>query len=944
MSGITSGTGVFSGINSAQIIDQLIAVESRPKALIQRRIVQLQQQQAGYLDLNSKLSALRTAASQFRTNRVMQSAAATSTNSDVLAATASAGAPAGSYQFLVDRLVSTQQMLSRGFANSNSTGIGAGSWTVESAVARLDRDTNLSDLNGGAGVQRGRITISSSGGGSATVDLSKAATVNEVLEAINSATGVSVRARVEGGRFVISSGDGSNLTIASANGGQTAESLGIRTTTAAATVNGEIVYRLTNSTSLASLNDGNGVFLNSQTGSGRFDFQIVVGSTTVKVNLGDETNAQGTVTAPAVTSLGGAVERINKALKDSLGNEDMKVAISSDGSRLVVTDSQNRTYEVQENSAIEGATTARDLGLLTSAPVTGTLNGQRILAGMNSTLARTLNGGTGVGGTGAVSITARSGATFTVNVDRGGSVSDILQAFERDTGGVIRAELDRNGTGILVRDTSTGTGSLIITGATAEALKISTGADGVAAALFDGGNVQRQYITRQTQLASLRNGQGVGQGTFRITDSNNRSAVVTIGESAKTLDDVIKNINSRDTRVKARINDTGDGILLFEDGPGGGTGKIKVEDESGSVATNLNLKGTAAGTGVQNVINGTFEKTITFAATDTLEQVVTKFNSAGVGMSAAIVNDGSGVTPFRLNLTSRATGVAGRMVVDTGTFDLGAQTLDEGRDARVFFGSSDPARAVLLTSSRNTLDRVVPGVTIDLKGTSQSTVTVNVTRDASKIEEQVNTLVTTANTLLTAIANQTKVDPEANRRAALAGDSTAAALRQGIYSIVNDRAIGVSGQFQRLADIGIRVGKSGQLEFNRERFRQALETDPEAVSRLLTAREAGSIEPIQVAPGITVNNTASAQVTVQGVFTRMEELAEQYLNSVDGRLTRRDKAIKDQIDAQTGRVRSIDTRLAGRRQILEQQFLRMERAIGQLQGQQSSLGQIQQIG
>ena len=34
MSGITSGTGVFSGINSAQIIDQLIAVESRPKALM----------------------------------------------------------------------------------------------------------------------------------------------------------------------------------------------------------------------------------------------------------------------------------------------------------------------------------------------------------------------------------------------------------------------------------------------------------------------------------------------------------------------------------------------------------------------------------------------------------------------------------------------------------------------------------------------------------------------------------------------------------------------------------------------------------------------------------------------------------------------------------------------------------------------------------------------
>ena len=62
MSGITSGTGLISGINTGALIDQLIAIEARPRTLIQQRIAQLQAQQAAYLSINSNLGALRTAA------------------------------------------------------------------------------------------------------------------------------------------------------------------------------------------------------------------------------------------------------------------------------------------------------------------------------------------------------------------------------------------------------------------------------------------------------------------------------------------------------------------------------------------------------------------------------------------------------------------------------------------------------------------------------------------------------------------------------------------------------------------------------------------------------------------------------------------------------------------------------------------------------------------
>ena len=44
----------------------------------------------------------------------------------------------------------------------------------------------------------------------------------------------------------------------------------------------------------------------------------------------------------------------------------------------------------------------------------------------------------------------------------------------------------------------------------------------------------------------------------------------------------------------------------------------------------------------------------------------------------------------------------------------------------VFFGSDDPATGLLITSSTNTLDDVIEGVTIDLLGASDDPVTITI--------------------------------------------------------------------------------------------------------------------------------------------------------------------------------------------------------------------------
>lgn len=956
MSGISSGVGLFSGLDTSQLIGQLLAISARPKVLAQQRISQLQVQQSGYLDINSRLQALQTAASSLRTQRIFQTHRATSSDPNVLNAKATTNAREGLHTFIVDRLVSTQQMLSRGFADSNATSIGAAEVVFESAQARLDRDMNLSDLNGGQGVSRGKIVITDSTGASTTVDLSRAGTVSEVLDAINSAAGVQVRASVRDGSFIVEdrAGGSGTLRIVNAAGYTTADSLGIAKDPVSGVITGDRVYGLASSTSLSALNDGNGVFVGNVIGEAAFDFEIRVGGgSAVRVNLGNVYEGTQVVSA-AVTTLGGAIDRINSALA-AANYDDVSVSIDSTGRRLVLNDALGRTLEVTNRAAALG-NTARDLGLETSAPVTGTVTGQRILADLNSTLVTRLHGGSGLSalGDGGLDITLRDGTAFTVNLDLDTSLTDLARQIQNASGTLpgggprLSVSLNAAGTGLLISDHTGGTGNLRIVGTsdedTAVALGISTGPTGVAASTVSGGNLQRQYVSYMTTLTSMNQGRGIGTGVFRITDSFGTARSIDIGTDSITLGDVVREINAAGLRIKARINDNGDGIMLEPTLTGGGV-KIKIEDESGSVARNLRIAGEAANTGAENFINGSGEKRVALLASDTLADIMRKINEANAGVSATIINDGNGATPFRLSLSSKFSGSAGRMIVDAGGVDLGLSMLDVGRDARVFYGSSDPARGILLQSSSNTLDRVIEGVTIDLSGVRSDPVTLSIAKDTQTIESKVNELVTAFNDVITRIEFQTRYDRETNQRGPLIGDSTAISLRRTLYDLVISPGLNLTGSFQRLTDIGITIGQGGKLEFDATRFRDAMAQDPEGVEALLTARDIVPPDPVPISPnlpGITVKPTQET-FTRLGAAGRLEELTKRFINSIDGVLTERRKSLDEQIAAQRQRITQIDAGLAIKRQRLERQFLAMEQSIAQLQSQQSSLVNIARI-
>src|SRR6185437_673140 len=158
MGTITSGIGLISGINTGQLISELMSIDQQPVTQLQTRMAKANAQGAAYTDLSNKLQSLQQVGQSLELPSSFSNSTANSSDQNVLTATTGIGAAVGSYQFQVARLVTAQQSISNGYASTNAL-VGAGTITLSMGGGSLNTQTNLAQLNGGNGVQRGQFRI-----------------------------------------------------------------------------------------------------------------------------------------------------------------------------------------------------------------------------------------------------------------------------------------------------------------------------------------------------------------------------------------------------------------------------------------------------------------------------------------------------------------------------------------------------------------------------------------------------------------------------------------------------------------------------------------------------------------------------------------------------------------------------------------------------------------
>ncbi|MFQ5733151.1 MAG: flagellar cap protein FliD N-terminal domain-containing protein, partial [Planctomycetaceae bacterium] len=495
MGSIRAGVGLVSGIDTNQLINQLLTLQSGPKLRLQKRVEGLQATTAALKALEANLLTLTTAVQDLGNPMNFSTFTVTNTDEFQLAATANSDAIPGTYDFQSIRKASAFQALSKGFANADQQAVGTGQFIIQDG-GHLHEPTALDLLNGGNGVRRGTIRITDRAGKSSDVNLSNAFTVDDVLAAINSDETIDVTATTLGAKIVLTDNTGAsaaNLSAVDLGGGRAAADLGIAQSVASDTLNGNDVFVLTGDFNFDQINDGNGI----RRLAGAPDVRITLAdASTIDVNLDSAFN----------------LDNVVSAINDHADNGG-KVTASLSNGRLQLTDNTTgaATFQVAD---INGTSVVQTLGLDVAA--TGnTISGRRLLAGINAVLLSNLRGGQGIDVVGQLSIADRSGTTATVDLTGAESLDEVLAAINAATSSTgtklqLTAQVNANGTGIEIRDTSGSTaGNLIVADVGGGTLAAQLGiAINAAQDSVNGGSLNRRYRNEASSIAGSAPGGG----------------------------------------------------------------------------------------------------------------------------------------------------------------------------------------------------------------------------------------------------------------------------------------------------------------------------------------------------------------------------------------------------------------------------------------------------
>ena len=126
MSGISSGIGLISGIDTATLIERLMAIEARPVQDLQGRVQAVDVQRTAFLGISAKILALKNTILPFDDLSFFRKFNSSSSNEAILTADANAGAVPGSYTFRVRSLATNHAVISRGFTDADTTPVGVG--------------------------------------------------------------------------------------------------------------------------------------------------------------------------------------------------------------------------------------------------------------------------------------------------------------------------------------------------------------------------------------------------------------------------------------------------------------------------------------------------------------------------------------------------------------------------------------------------------------------------------------------------------------------------------------------------------------------------------------------------------------------------------------------------------------------------------------------------
>jgi flagellar hook-associated protein 2 len=325
---------------------------------------------------------------------------------------------------------------------------------------------------------------------------------------------------------------------------------------------------------------------------------------------------------------------------------------------------------------------------------------------------------------------------------------------------------------------------------------------------------------------------------------------------------------------------------------------------SSKVATQYVDEDTSYSSGTLTLSQGDNTYTIQVAEGDSLSDVRDSINAqtSSTGISANIVSDSTG---SRLVLSSTTTGADTDISVTASNDSLSSLAIDGtaaySSDTGGYLTLASDAVYTLdglsMTSSSNTIDSAVSGMSFTLTGTGSSTVTVGT--DTETLTANIESFVEAYNTLIEAINSLTKVtsttttDDEGNTTTTteggeLTGDSTVRALQRSLQNVLGS-ASNEGGSLQVLSQLGIYTEADGTLSIDSTKLSEGVTTYAGELEGFFTGEDGllssvyDAVEPYTKSGGLldqredTIDgNLESLQEQQDALDIRIEKLTDMY--------------------------------------------------------------------
>lgn len=606
---------------------------------------------------------------------------------------------------------------------------------------------------------------------------------------------------------------------------------------------------------------------------------------------------------------------VNNGSGTPLTSDAFSADVNTDASTKVLSQTIQSAGFANSTSFDAGDSLALKVG--SNQPIFITLAANSTLAGLRDTINA-----------------AKAGVSASIFSDSSGNHL-VLESNTGGTGGTIKVLANNSLSALAYDPANLAASSMTQTQAPRDATAAASGSYNLVVSQL----AQAQKITS----VGFSAGTTFDNGLLAIKTGNGSTSI--IKPTSNSLAGVRDAINNSDAGVSATIVSDGTAShLVIAAKDSGADNSIRVSGTGDYAALNFDPSGTLSSPGVDtdqtyDTSNGGITLNVNGSATTislgspppatmTLAQLSTAINSAAVGVSASVTNDG---TQDHLVLTAVGSHASSPISL-TGTGDFSNLSgsimgrLAAAQDAKLTIDG------VAVTSSSNTVTDAIAGVTLNLSKvtTAADNFSLNIASDTSGVTTTANTFVAAYNTLSKTIATMTQQTPsttlgQAGTASPLASESAVQSILSQLRSVLFGSVAGGNG-IATLSDIGISVQKDGTLQLDSAKLATATTNNFAGITNLLASTAGTNADG-------TLNSTGS-----NGILINLQNLLKGFLAD-GGLIDTKTQGLQASLKINANRQTAINTRLSNLQDQYTNQFNALNVALASMQATQSYLTQ-----